>query len=1037
MSLSAIFIKHPIGTSLLAGGLALAGLICFLLLGISALPQLDFPAISVSASEPGADPSTMAATVASPLERHLGQIVGVDSMDSHSTEGNTSIVLIFNSGTDLNAAARAVQAAINAAAVDLPAGLPSPPTYHEINPNDDPIIQFALTSDTYPMASLFDTVQTVLQPRMSQLPGVASVEISGSAAPAIRADVDLRKLESLGLSTNDLRNALTAANVISPQGSLSDDQTQMAVNANDQLHTPQDFAGLVIASHNGQPIFLRDVARVYRGAQDRYQVAWLNNKHSVQIDVYKQADANVIDTVDTIKAELANLRAELPAGTQLTPFFDRTPTIRASVNDIETTLLISLGMVTLMIALFLRRLAPTLIAATAIPLSLAGTFVVMYVLHFTLDNLSLLALVIAVGFVLDDAIVVIENIIRHIDEGEDRRQAALDGAREIGFTIVAITLSLIAVFIPLLFAPGMIGLFFHEFTLTLIAAIVMSAIVSLTLTPSLCGMFLAPPSEPKPSRLSRALDQAHATMHALYVHALDWTLRRAWLLALTPLLLMVGTYVLFGQIKAGLFPLQDSGLIVGGVDGGPGSGLSFAQLEQRQERLTAVLMADPAVAEVGASLGSSLRGPNGSYHIQLKPLGKGRSESTQDVATRLTAEALRFPGLNLHLRVHEDLPSGPGGGNPALQYHLTLASSNLDEMRTWLPRLLAQIKTDPMFSDADSDVNRGALLQTMVVNRDAASRLGVSPAAVDDALYNAFGQRQISTIYSDTNQYAVVLTALPSESATPHALNDIRIRSSRGEMVPLAAVAHQAPSLASDHVDHEAQLPVMHLDFNLAPGVSISQAIMEVQKTIADMRMPGDIKLSYGDQFRRFQQQNDMPLLLLGAVLAIYIVLGMLYESLVHPVTILSTLPSAGVGALLALLITGTELSIIAMMALVLLIGLVKKNAIMMVDFALAAQRDGARPLDAIREACLVRFRPIVMTTMVAILASLPLAVGIGTGAELRRPLGIAMLGGLIVSQCLTLLSTPALYLVFARWYERHKQSRNQPHDLRRSSEGI
>ncbi len=1026
MSLSTPFIKRPIGTSLLAAGVFVTGLICYLLLGISALPQIAFPAIFISASEPGADASTMAATVAAPLERHLGQIPGIDTMRSNSSDGRATVILLFQGGVDVDAAAREVQAAINAAAPDLPAGLPQPPTYQKANPNDDPIIQFALTSDTQPLSSLFDDAQTLLQPRMSQLPGVASVEVSGSAQPAIRVDVDLHALDAMGLSSNDLRNALTAANVTSPLGFISNGHNTMAVTANDQLHTPEDFANLVVAVRNGTPIYLRDIAHVYQGAEDSYQAAWFNGKRAIEMDVYKRADANIITTVDAIKAELPRLRALLPPGTQLTPYFDGTPTVRASVNDVQITLLISLAMVVLTMALFLRRLAPTVIAALAVPMSLAGAFIVMYVMDYTLDNLSLLALVIAIGFVVDDAIVVIENIIRHIDEGQNRLQATLNGAREIGFTIVAITLSLIAVFLPLLFASGIIGMFFREFTVVLASAIAVSAVVSLTLTPSLCGVFLSPqPERAGVSPIGRVLDRVHAGMLGLYRRALNVTLRHPRVFALMPLVLVVITYFLFGMVKAGFFPPQDTGLIVGYATGG--STPSFSDLEKREERLLAMLRADPAVEDVGSSIGSSWHGTASRYSIQLKPLGQGRSESTQDVLARLSAKAAKYPDLNLRLRAHQDLPSGGGGSNQGAQYQVSLKGNDLAELEEWLPKLQAQLQKDPMFRDVGSDVDEAGLLQNVVVDRDKAAALGVSVAAVDDALYNAFGQRQISTIYSDINQYAVVLTALPSESATPAALNRLYIHTASGTSVPLAAIAHQEPGLAPSQISHENQFTVMDLSFNLAPGISMGQAMSEINKTIAGMRMPGDISLSLGGDFRRFQQQQgDMPLLILGAIIAVYIVLGMLYESLIHPVTILSTLPSAGVGALLALVLTNTELSVVADMALVLLIGLVKKNAIMMIDFALVEERSGKPPLEAIRDACLVRFRPIMMTTMVAILAALPLAIGIGTGAELRRPLGIAMLGGLVVSQSLTLLSTPALYLVFARMAARRRERKAQ-----------
>ncbi len=1023
MNISAPFIRRPIGTSLLAAGLLVIGAICYSLLGISALPQISFPAIFVTASQPGADASTMASTVASPLERHLGQVPGIDRMRSSSSEGGTFVFMIFQGGVDLDAAARDVEAAINAAAPDLPAGLTSLPTWRKANPNDDPVLQLALTSEAQPLSGLFERADRLIKPRIAQIPGVASVEIAGSAQPAVRVDVNLHALNAMGLSTNELRNALTAANVTSPLGFLSDGHTTMAVTANDQLHSAADFADLVIAVRSGTPIRLRDVANVYEGAEDTYQAAWFNGERSIEIDVYKRPEANVIATVDAVKAELPRLQALLPPATTITPFFDGTPTVRASVNEVQITLLISLAMVIMTMALFLRRLAPTLIAATAVPLSLAGAFVAMYVFGYTLDNLSLLALVIAIGFVVDDAIVVIENIIRHVDAGESRLAATLAGAREIGFTIVSITASLIAVFIPLLFAQGMIGMFFREFTVTLIAAIVVSAVVSLTLTPSLCGRFLKPFAEATPTRAGRALDAFHGGMLRTYRRSLEWTLARPWLLALTPLALIVATFFLFGAVKAGFFPPQDTGLIWARASAG--STLSFADMQQRQQRATAMLLADPAVEFVGASLGSGRRGTTGSFSIQLKPLGEGRSESTQVVLARLSAKAARFPDFNLRLRAHQDLPSGGGGTSQGAEYEVSLKGDDPAELQLWLPRLQAELKKSAILRDVGTDVDDAGLRQNMVIDRDAAARLGVSVAAIDDALYNAFGQRQVSTIYSDVNEYQVVVNALPQQTATPAALDRIHVRASSGAMVPITALTRQEPGLAPTQVQHEDQFTTMDLSFNLAPGASMGEATAEIQRTIEAMRLPGDIRLDFGGGFRRFQESSaSMPWLLLGAVLAVYIVLGMLYESLIHPVTILSTLPSAGVGALLALILTDTELSIVAMMAIVLLIGLVKKNAIMMVDFALVAEREGKTPREAILEACIARFRPIMMTSMVAILAALPLAIGLGAGAELRRPLGIALIGGLIVSQSLTLLSTPAIYLLFARGSARRRARR-------------
>ncbi|HKT40940.1 MAG TPA: efflux RND transporter permease subunit [Rhodanobacteraceae bacterium] len=1032
MNISGPFVKRPIGTSLMAAGVLAIGILCYFLLGISALPEVSFPAIWVSAAEPGANATTMSSTVTAPLERHLGQIPGIDMMRSRSSAGSAFVILLFDSDVDINAAAQQVDAAINAAVPDLPAGL-AMPQWHKANPNDDPVITLALTSDTQPMSALFDSANTLLQPRLSQLDGVASVDVSGSAQPAVRVDVDLHKLTSLGLSTNDIRNAITAANVTSPQGFLTDGEISTAITATDQLHTADDFADLVIATHNGMPVYLHDVANVYEGAEDKFQAAYFNGKRSIQLQVYKRPDANVIATVDGVKDELPGLRNLVPPGTQITPYFDETSTIRNSVNDVQITLLISLSMVILTMALFLRRLAPTLIASAAVPMSLGGAFIVMYAMDYTLDNLSLLALVIALTFVVDDAIVVIENIIRHLDQGKSRLQAALEGAKEIGFTIVAITASLLAVFMPILFAPSFIGMWFREFTVTIIAAIFVSMLVSLTLTPALCGRFLRHHDhESGPSKLSRAIDRFHAGMLAVYRRTLDWTLHRhPKLMAWSPLVLLAFTIYLFHVLPGTDFPPQDTGLIWGRASGEVT--MSFADLEARTQALVKMLRQDPAVEYVGASVGTSRRGPSGWFSIQLKPFGQERKDTTDQVVARLSAKVARYPDLDVRFRALQDLGGGGGGTSQGGQYSVNLQGNSATELEEWLPKLQAQLQKNPMFRDVGTDLDQGSLLQNMVVDRAKATSLGVSMAAVDDALYNAFAQRQISTIYSDTNQYQVVLSALPAQTASPAALNGLFVRSSSGKMVPISAIAHQESSTSPSQIEHINQMTSMSLSFNLAPGISMGDATKQINKTIADMRMPGDIKLGMGDFFRRFEQQMAMmPLLLVGAIIAVYLVLGMLYENLVHPVTILSTLPAAGVGALLALKVTGLPLSIVAIMALVLLIGLVKKNAIMMIDFALVAEREGRTPLDAVREACLVRFRPIMMTTMVAILASVPLVIGLGTGADLRRPLGVAMLGGLIFSQSLTLLSTPAIYLVFASWARRRKERKAQRKERRR-----
>ncbi|SFK38649.1 efflux RND transporter permease subunit [Rhodanobacter glycinis] len=1020
MNICAPFIRRPIGTSLLAMGVFVIGMICYSLLGVSALPDMQFPVIFVQASQAGASATTMASTVAAPLERHLGQVAGIDSMRSHSSEGSTFVLMFFQDGRNLDSAARDVQAAINAALPDLPSGLNGAPSYRKANPNDDPIIAFALTSETQSAADLYDVADSLLAQRIRQIPGVSSVDIAGAATPAIRVDVNLRALNSMGLSPDQLRNALTAANVTSPQGFLSNGKTQMIVTANDSLHTADDFAKLVIAMHNGVPVRLSDVAHVYAGTEDAYQAAWFQGKPAILMYVYKQADANVIATVDRVQAEVPMLRAYLHPGTVITPFFDHTPTIRASLHEVQVTLLISLAMVVLTMALFLRRLAPTLIAAVTVPLSLAGAFGVMYILGYTLNNLTLLALVIAIGFVVDDAIVVIENIIRHIDAGMSRLEATLAGAKEIGFTIVSITASLTAVFIPLLFAGGITGMFMHQFTMTLVAAIVMSAIVSLTLTPSLCGHFLRGHSEPeKPSRLGAALEGFHAGMLRVYTRGLDFALRHALMLALTPLVLIVATFFLLKVVPGGLFPPQDTGLIWGRASSS--STVSFDESVKRLDRITDMLLADPDVAVVGARLGSSRSGTSASFNIQLKTPAQGRKDDTFAALARLSAKADRFPDLNVRLRPIQDLPSG-GGTSQGAQYSVSLQGNSLTELQEWLPKLVAQLKKSPKLRDVGSDVDESGLLQNMVIDRDTAARLGVSVGTIDGALYDAFGQRQVSTIYSDLNQYKVVVNALPSQTATPDALNKIYVSSTSGKMIPITAMVKQVPGLSPTSITHENQYTTMDLSFNLAPGVSMGEAYAIIQHTVDGMRMPGDIRLGLGDNFRRFRQaQGGMLWLVLAAVLTVYIVLGMLYENLIHPITILSTLPAAGVGALLALWITDTDLSVVAQIALVLLIGIVKKNAIMMIDFALVAEREhGKSPMEAAREACIVRFRPIMMTTMVAILAAAPLAIGLGEGSELRRPLGIALIGGLLVSQSLTLLSTPALYVIFsclaARW---------------------
>jgi len=1031
MNISGPFIRRPIGTALLAIGLFVVGLFCYLKLGVSALPNIQIPVIFVHASQSGADATTMASTVTAPLERHLGQLPGVDQMRSSSSEGSSLVFMIFQSGVDIDSAALDVQTAINSSQADLPSGLGSP-MFQKANPNDDPVIAIALTSQTQSADELYNVADSLLAQRIRQISGVSSVDIAGASTPAVRVDVNLRLLNALNLTPDDLRNAVRAANVTSPTGFLTDGNTTTAIIANDSVARAADFANLVIKTQDdGRVIRLKDVANVYDGQQDAYQAAWFDHKPAVVMYVFTRAGANIVETVDRVKAQIPMLRDYLQPGTVLTPFFDRTPTIRSSLHEVQITLLISLAMVILTMALFLRRLAPTLIAAVTVPLSLAGAALVMYVFGFTLNNLSLLALVIAIGFVVDDAIVVIENVMRHLDEGMPRMQAALTGAREIGFTIVSITASLVAVFIPLLFASGMVGAFFREFTITLVAAIVVSMIVSLTLTPALCSRFLSAHAEPeKPSRIGRFLDGVHDRMLRIYTVCLDFSLRHALLLSLTPILLIVATVMLGGAVKKGSFPAQDTGLIWGRANSS--ATVSFEDMVNRQRRITDMLMADPAVKTVGVRLGSGRQGSSAQFNIQLKTRKEGRKETTALALARLSAKADRYPDLQLRLRAIQDLPSDGGGGNSqGAQYRVSLQGNDLAQLQEWLPKVQAALKKNPMLRDVGTDVDPAGLRQNVVIDRAKAARLGVSVGAIDGALYGAFGQRQISTIYSDINQYSVVVNALPEQTATPRALDEIHVRAGNGEMIPLTAVAHQVPGLAPPQITHENQYTTMDLSYNLAPGVSTGEGEAIIKATVDGLRLPGDIRISDGGGFNVQLNPNSMLILVLAAIITVYLVLGMLYESLVHPVTILSTLPAAGVGALLALFVTNTELSVISMIALVLLIGIVKKNAIMMIDFAVVAQREhGKSPRDAVREASIVRFRPIMMTTMVAILAAVPLAIGLGEGSELRRPLGIAMIGGLLFSQSLTLLSTPALYVIFSclreRWVNRRARRRER-----------
>ena len=1033
MNLSAPFIRRPIGTLLLALGVFVGGVIAYFQLGVAALPNIEFPVIFVIANQPGANAENMATTVAAPLERHMGQIAGVDSMGSHSKEGRSSVILFFDFGKNIDGAARDVQAAINAAIPDLPSGLVTAPVYRKANPNNDPVLLLSLTSSSRTAAELYNMADSLLSQRVRQLPGVADVTLAGGATPAVRVDVDTGKLTSMGISADQVRNAISAANVTSPQGFLSDGKRTMTIAANGALTEGSQFADLIVAVKNGVPIRLRDIATVGDGAESKDQAAWFNGERAVLMAITKQSSANVIDTVDSIYEQLPLMRSWLPEGVVLTPFNDRTATIRASIHEVQITMLISMCLVILTMLLFLRRVAPTVIAGLSVPLSLASAFIVMYAFDFTLDNLTLMALVISIGFVVDDAIVVIENVERHLDMGKSRLQAALDGAREIGFTIVSITASLVAVFLPLLFMGGFMGMMLHSFAVTIAAAIAMSAIVSLTLTASLCGSYLQAHGEEKPSRLVQRIDRMHAGMLRAYARALDWSLRHPRTMSLQPLVLVVLTAWLASFLKFGFVPEQDTGMIQGTTIAS--ASISYDAMVELQRKVADVIAADPAVASLGSSLGGGgfRSGSNrGSLYINLKPLGDGREVSTSKVMRRLADKTENLPGIQLRLRPVQDIGGGGPRGSDS-EYSYSLKGSNYDDLVTWGPRLAAELRKLPQFTNVGTELDDGGIEQNLVIDRDTAARLGISIGAIDSTLYNAFGQRQISTIYSDLNQYKVVLNAVTGATPGLDTLNTLHVRASNGAMVPLSAVTRVESGRAALAIQHDFQFPVFDISFNLAAGVSMGEVKPLIDQVVSNMRMPGDIKVEGSGNFRRFQQQQSgQGLLILFAILAVYLVLGILYESLIHPVTILSTLPAAGVGALLAMLVTNTELSVVSVIAIVLLIGIVKKNAIMMIDFALHAEREGGKPpIEAIREACLVRFRPIMMTSMVAILGAFPLAIGFGVGSEMRQPLGIAMIGGLLVSQSLTLFSTPALYLVFARIAARRREKRAARRSLR------
>jgi hydrophobe/amphiphile efflux-1 (HAE1) family protein len=1016
MNLSEPFIRRPVATSLLALGLFLSGLVAYRFMPVAAIPRVDFPMITVSASLPGADPATVASSLATPLERRLGQIAGVSEMTSVSTLGGCSVSIQFDLDRKVDDAAHDVQAAINAAATDLPINLPNPPTYRKVNPADAPILILALTSQTLPQSQIFEFADSILGQKLSQIEGVSQATISGAEKSAVRVQVNPGALAAANVSLEDVRSTLSQVNVNLPLGSFEGDGISHTIVINGQMTDAQPYQQLILRQTNGTPVRLDAFGRAVTGVENNRLAGWSGTNRAVLVIISKQAGANVIQTVDRIKAALPQLEHWMPPGANLTVLSNRTTTIRASVHDVELSLLFSIALVVMVIFLFLRRFWPTFIANITVPLALAGTVASMWLLGYSIDNLSLMAITISVGFVVDDAIVVIENIHRFLEQGDTSMRAAFKGARQIGFTVVSMSLSLIAVFIPLLFMGGLIGRLFHEFAVTVSLAILVSAVISLTLTPMLCSRFLrADAAASKPGKFSRACEQGYQWLLGHYETGLKWVLRNQPFTLIIALLTMVATVWLYAVVPKGFFPQQDTGVILGTTEAS--QDISFPAMAALQQKVSRVVLADPAVATIGSFIGAGAGSStvnNGRMFITLKPLAE-RKVSAETVINRLRRQLSQIAGINLFLQSVQDIRVG--GRLTKAQFQYALQSPDLKELGLWSARLVDRLRESPLLRDVTSDQQMLGLQMNVVVDRDAASRLGVSLAAIDNTLYDAFGQRQVSTIYTDYNQHHVVLEADPALQLEPSSLEKIYVRSANGQQVPLSSVARFEPSNTSLSVNHQGQFPVVTLSFNLAPGVALGQATEALHKAASELHISSSVQGNFAGTAQVFQSSlNNMPLLIAAALLAVYVVLGMLYESLAHPITILSTLPSAGLGALLAMLLTGYDLSLVSFIGIILLMGIVKKNAIMMVDFALEAERErNLSPEESIHQACVIRFRPIMMTTMAALLGALPLAIGLGTGSELRRPLGIAVVGGLMVSQVLTIYTTPVVYLTIEK----------------------